>query len=927
MRPSILTFDVPHVPAGFVGRERELRAVAALFRGVGERGAALLLRGGVGVGKSALLAVASERAEAAGMSVLTVLGARPEARVPFAGLHQLLKPLLDRAESLARPQRDALLETFGMDPAVRPDRFLVALAALELLAEQARKAPLLVAVDNAHWLDPPSAEVFGFLARRLTSEPVVLLVAVRDGFETTFGEFGLPELHVHALNDQSSRALLESRFPALSAELGTQVLMAAAGNPLALVELAGASGSHQPVGFGVPILLPITARLEQAFVESFQQLPAPTRQLLLIASVDRESSPNEVLSAAALQPEDGPAGLDDLAPAVASGLVKHDATHISFHHPMLAAAIYQTATTAQRHRAHRALASALIDHPQRRAWHRAASATSPDEEVAAELERAWAGATSLGTTDVTLAALERAADLTPDTSRRCRRLLGAAELAVELGHLDWASKLIASIDPAGCETPDRTRIGLVRSLIEPGLAASGKAVDSLVEVATRAASVGEIERALRLLQAAATHSWWSDPDRGICCAVAAAVHRVPAPDSEPLVLSILATCDPGGLGETLGDIASDTAPDACDPHTAYSLGTALHTTGAFEDSTVFLTAAAAGLRQQGRRWLLPQALAQRSWNAISTGNWDVATAAAEEATTLARDTRQPMWEAAAKTALSMIAGIRGDDACAESLLREAESIALPLGARAVLADIQLARAFVALGRARYDEAFHHLERTFQPHDPAHHPVRSFWRIGEYAEASLRAGQVDHARDQLARLEGASELASSTPVQVGLLYARPLLADEESAEAQFQVALAANLTRWPLYRARLLLEYGTWLRHRRKIAAARTPLRTARDAFDALGALPWAERARRELRASRETQHGQPEAWFQLTQQEQQIAQLAAQGLSNREIAERLYMSHRTVGCHLYRIFPKLGISSRTQLSAVIAGHSVTGLAS
>src|SRR5262249_42986007 len=265
------------------------------------------------------------------------------------------------------------------------------------------------------------------------------------------------------------------------------------------------------------------------------------------------------------QPEDGPAGLDDLAPAVASGLVKHDATRISFHHPMVAAAIYQTATTAQRRRAHRALASTLIDHPQRRAWHRAASAASPDEEVAAELERAWAGATSLGTTDVTLAALERAADLTPDTSRRRRRLLGAAELAVELGHLDWASKLIASIGPPGCETPDRTRIGLVRSLVEPGLAASAKGVDSLVEVATPPTSAGEIERALRLLQAAATHSWWSDPDPGICRAVAAAVHRVPAPDSEPRMLSILATCDPRRFGAALGDIASGTAPDACEP--------------------------------------------------------------------------------------------------------------------------------------------------------------------------------------------------------------------------------------------------------------------------------------------------------------------------------------------------------------------------
>ena len=522
--------------------------------------------------------------------------------------------------------------------------------------------------------------------------------------------------------------------------------------------------------------------------------------------------------------------------------------------------------------------------------------------------------------------MERAAELTPDPSRRRHRLLRAAELAVELGHLHRASVILGTIDPSGCNALDRARIGLLRDMIEPGFPPAPKAVDQMIEAATLAASWSEIDLALRLLQAAAMHWWWADPGPDAGRRIVAAAEQIVAPEGDLRALSIRGILDPTA-GATLSEIAARTAPDSCDPNTAYALGTALHATGAFEVSTTFLRAAVAGLREQGRLWLLPQALAQQAWNAIYTSNWGVATSAADEAATLARDTRQPMWEAAARTALSMIAAIRGDTADAESLLREAEGIALPLGASAVLADIQLARALLALGDGRYDEAFQHLQRTFEPTDPAHHPVRSMWRIGEYAEASLRAGYVDQARAWLAKSERYGQLASSTRLQIGLLYARPLLADEDSAEPHFDAALAADLSRWPLYRARLLLEYGTWLRHRRRIAAARVPLRAARDAFDALGARPWAERARRELRASREARRQQPEARVQLTEQEQQIAHMAAQGLSNREIAQRLYMSHRTVGAHLYSIFPKLGITSRTQLAAAIGSDPPTSLAS
>jgi ATP/maltotriose-dependent transcriptional regulator MalT len=252
----------------------------------------------------------------------------------------------------------------------------------------------------------------------------------------------------------------------------------------------------------------------------------------------------------------------------------------------------------------------------------------------------------------------------------------------------------------------------------------------------------------------------------------------------------------------------------------------------------------------------------------------------------------------------MVAAFRGESESAESLLREAEAIALPLGASAVLSDIQGARAVIALGGGRYDEAFEHLQRTFDPHDPAHHPFRSSWRIGEYAEAAVHAGRLDQARTKLATTEALAELSRSPRLQIGLLYARPLLANDDDAETHFQAGLSANMTLWPIYRARLLLEYGTWLRRRRRIAEARMPLRAARDALHALGAAPWAARAQQELRASRETRLHNPDAWTELTEQERQIARLAAEG---------------TVGSHLYRIFPKLGIASRTQLPAVI-GH-------
>jgi ATP/maltotriose-dependent transcriptional regulator MalT len=295
----------------------------------------------------------------------------------------------------------------------------------------------------------------------------------------------------------------------------------------------------------------------------------------------------------------------------------------------------------------------------------------------------------------------------------------------------------------------------------------------------------------------------------------------------------------------------------------------------------------------------------------------LAATAAQHAETLALETRRAEWLASARTALSMVAAIRGDDDRAESLLCQAEAVAVPMAARPVLSDIQMIRTWIALGHGRYDEAFQHVHRGFDPNDPAHHHFHTFCQIGDYVEAAVHTGRIDDVRTDVARADQLANSSQSPRLQVALLYAQALLSDDETTEDRFLTALHTDLTQWPLYRARLLLEYGTWLRRHRKIAESRAPLRAAGDVFDSIGAGPWAKRAHQELRASRETHHARHEIWTELTEQERQIASMAAEGMSNREIGQRLYISHRTVGSHLYRIFPKLGIASRGQLSGVI----------
>jgi ATP/maltotriose-dependent transcriptional regulator MalT len=389
---------------------------------------------------------------------------------------------------------------------------------------------------------------------------------------------------------------------------------------------------------------------------------------------------------------------------------------------------------------------------------------------------------------------------------------------------------------------------------------------------------------------------------------------------DPRVFAIHAYADP--LGHAAGVLARLTRAAAAkrpDTEAARFFGPAALVVGAFDLGNDFLAAAIDGLRTEGRLGHLPRLLTLYAGMAARLGDWDVALAAAEEARRLAEEFMEPQWAAAADTAISLVAAMRGDTQKAELMAARAEMVAEPAGANITMAFAQFGRVVAALATGRHGDAYASADRLFDSADSAYHPAISSWLIADLAEAARHIDRVDAARERLAQVEADAGDRPGTWIALGLRHARALLADSADAGDRFDEALASDLARWPFQRARVQLAYGQWLRRTRRVAESRALLRTARDTFDVLGCRPWGEQARRELRASGERSRSRvDEARDQLTAQEVQIAQLAAQGLSNREIGQQLFLSHRTIGTHLYRVFPKLGITSRAELNAALA---------
>ena len=901
--------------ARLLGREYETTLLRGLVEHARDRGGSVVVRGEAGIGKSALLVEVSRLAAAAGLRVLSTAGVQSEARVAFSGLHQLLRPVMSQVDALPDPQRRAVLAAFGRTEAVAPDLFLIALATLNLLGEAAAHAPILLVVEDAHWLDRGSADVLAFIARRLEFEPLVLVAATRDGFHGAFDEAGLPELTVERLDPAAAAALLDLRTPDLLPALRERVLREAAGNPLALVELPIVSEQVGDEAVSTS-WLPLTTRLEQAFAARVSDLPPGTRTLLLVAALDDGDLLAEILDAGAVLGDR--LAVDDLTPAIDVRLVELDGASVRFRHPLMRSAIHQRSSLGQRQAVHAALAQVLGGDRERGIWHRAAATARPDEGVAAGLEAAAARAQRRGGVDAAVSALERAAMLSEDSGRRGERLLRAAELAFELGRPSLVGGLLRQAAALDLSERQRSRMVWIQERFDDGIRDVAAGARSLTQLAERVAADGDTGLALKLLWGAALRCFWGEPGQAARDGVVTAAERLPVDTSDGRLLAILAFAAPVERGAVVIDRLRLLGVHPSRHLRAARLADAAILVGAFDLAVGFCNAAIGELRSHGRLGLLARCLAAQAWSAVHLGDLSVAIPAAEEASRLTGETMQPIMHATARVTQSIVAALRGEQDRAEGLAAEAEQEALPVAARPVLATVQHARGLAALAGGRHAEAYEQLRRMYDPTDPAYHLALRCFAVGDLAEAAAYGGRRQAVGGVLMEMEAMALKTPSPALHAGLRYARALLGADDEAEALFQAALHADLARWPFAWARAKLAYGGWLRRQRRAAESRGHLRAARETFDALGTIPWSERARQELRASGETsRHRTPDARDELTPQELQIAQMAAGGLTNREIGQRLYLSHRTVSSHLHRVFPKLGVTSRSALRSAL----------
>ncbi|HEY2437428.1 MAG TPA: AAA family ATPase, partial [Solirubrobacteraceae bacterium] len=542
-----------------VGRSREADVIVGLLDDLPERGGTLVVRGEAGIGKSALLEQARTVATDRRLLVMSVAGVQSEASLPFAGLHRLLRPVLGYADDLPPFQRDALMAAFGMLDAAAPDPFLIAMAALELLSAATARAPIVLVVEDAHWLDRPSSDALAFVGRRVESDPIVLLATIRAGYDSGLLDAGLAELQLDRLADRPASELLDVHFPDLAPAVRERLLNDAAGNPLALLELPLALDSRGREGAVLPVSLPLTTRLEQAFASRAAELPSATRTLLRVAAVDDGDVLAEVLSAAEIV-----CGVsltvEALVPAVEAQLVEVNGHMIRFRHPLVRSAIHQAASVAEQHSAHEAFAEVLAHDPDRRVWHRAAAALGTDPEVASELEQAAGRAQRRGAIVAAVAAFERAAALTAEPARRGALLLRAAELSFELGRSELVIRLLREADSLELASHDRARSMWLGEAFHQGVAGDPARVHAVVETAERMLTEGDTDVALDLLSAVAFRCWGADPGEQARREVLAAADRIGVGSEDPRLVLIQAFAAPIERGSAIIEQLASSAP-------------------------------------------------------------------------------------------------------------------------------------------------------------------------------------------------------------------------------------------------------------------------------------------------------------------------------------------------------------------------------
>ena len=833
------------------GRETELRHIYDMIDGAPKSGAALVVQGDAGIGKSALLLQAAERARERGFRVLRATGVPSEAQLAFAALDQLLRPFPDALRHLPIPQRTALETALGRLDAKAPDLFLIALAALGVLSEVASDHPVVIVVEDAHWVDRPTCEVLAFVARRLDMESIVLLFAIRDEVSDVLDAAKLPVMRLGPLDDPSSADVLDLTAPALPAELRLRVLEESAGNPLALIELPKAVTQIDLQRWSPGDPLPLTARLERIFAVRLAECAEQTRTLLTLAALEDSAELSELLQAAEVM-LGNPTTVEALDPAVTAGLGTFEANRFRFRHPLMRSAAQQAATAIERRRAHAALAEVLAAEPDRSIWHRAAATVGVDEAVASQLDAAAARAELLGGTDVAIDALQMASAFSEDPRSKVGRLLRAAELAFELGRRDLSLRLLEQCKQLDLSDHERTTVAYLLEL-QHNRWSGADAIRGLAQIAEDLSQAGDLTRALQALEIVGFRSHEMDLDDATRHSIVAVAGRVAPTRDDPSFLAVTAFADPVGQGREVIERLAELNPAAfADPKGEFALGQAAVAVWSDHLALAYLREASAGFRATGRLALLAQTLVSEAWAHLHMGNMHAVLMHAAEAVSLATETSQSLYLVGAQTAQAIAEAERNHEPAAQELSSAAESLLVPMGANPLLALVELARGRTALAGERFTEAYQHLSRIFDVDDIAHQPFICGWVLADITDAAVHGDENLHrVRHDIAAWEMIAESTGAGHLQAQLAYVRPMLAGDGQAYDLFNEAVTSTID-WPYYRARTQLAFGAWLRRRRRAAESRSHLRDAANLFDALGITRSGDRARRELRASGES---------------------------------------------------------------------------
>jgi DNA-binding CsgD family transcriptional regulator len=898
-----------------VGRESERSAVDALLQSArSERSAALVLRGEPGIGKTALLEYATDSAH--DMTVLRCVGIEAEHELPFASMHQLVRPCLELVDRLPAPQAAALRGALGLSFDAIQDRFLVSAGLLSLLAEACDERPVLCCVDDAQWLDPPSAEALVFAARRFQAEPIALLMAARSGDGREFDAPGLDELEIVGLDEQHAQALLSARLDRpVAPDVALHLLQSAHGNPLALLELPLALSEAQLDGvepiIGPP---PVRGAVEAAFGSRVAELPDPTRRLLLLAAADDAGDLATVQSAAEALGLD----LTDLDEAERRGLVRIEGG-VAFRHPLVRSAVYRAATRSERREAHEALAAAVED-PVSGAWHRAVVADRPDEGLAGELERAGMQAVGRSAHATAAVTFERAADLSVDAAARGRRLRGAAQAAMDAGRLDGAVAMVARSRALASDPFEVAQLDVIlateagrRGSPADGSRMLREAADTVAEVAPELATELALWSVFTGLQAGWDLERFVESDRVLERIAFDGTLGVFARDVAAGLNAMFAG-DNAGAGDRFA-AALEHRDEMTGQRTVAMPVFIWAIAGDWQNARRASERMIATLRADGIVTGLVGALPLLAYGEMALRRLRSAHATVTEGIELARQLAYDNDETGFLGVQARILAVQGDEQGCRETAQEALRRSVTNGIGWATKNARLALAELELGLGNPREAIAHFEQI----DPSPVPPLVAMATPDLVDAAIRAGEEDRAAAAADRFAEWAPVSRAPFVHGMVARCRAALAeDPDEAEGLFREARELHGGDAPPYeRARTQLAYGERLRRDRRKTEARAQLREALEIFEGLGTVPWAERARGELNATGESARKRDASTIDdLTPQELRIAQLVAAGASNRDAAAQLFVSPKTVEYHLRKVFLKLGVSSRIELARV-----------